>query len=571
MLFERKIASARRWMWYAALANGAAWGLVPGVCASLAAVLCAKLALPQLAAPWLWAPPCCTLLIGALWSMARHHTTREVAALAIDARFGLKECFISALHASRAQHAFSPAIVAQAERVASAVSPRSIGTIRIRTPMLASVLVAVVAGAVLRYAPEGDVFGRKSALRALERSKVVVAATAPKLEAVKHMLTDTRSGALPTTTVQRLAVDMDELRRQFGQAQPPGPRDALARLSSLADKIAVEKEQLRSGAVATVGKLPIAPERQTARLERALRRGDTDAAREEIKRLAQKAAAASTAGTSETAELGRELASLGQAVDGQENLAASLARAGEALQRGEAANAGKALDDAAQSLTEMDRARQEIARSDEALDRLDASKRELAEADESQNTQQPSEGTAGQAPQGQSNTGEGSGQQGGQQGGALTGQSGQSGAGQTAAASGKGQGTGGEGLGPDYGIGSTNLDAGKGYEVENKTGMSRQADRDSRWTEEFIKLYDPRSIATKAQDQKVRGKLGEGRSSGSVPVPGSPGTEAPRVAATRALLDYTQAQKDSLANEDIPPGYKEYVRNYFDSIEPPRK
>jgi predicted RNase H-like nuclease len=77
-------------------------------------------------------------------------------------------------------------------------------------------------------------------------------------------------------------------------------------------------------------------------------------------------------------------------------------------------------------------------------------------------------------------------------------------------------------------------------------------------------------MATKNFNTQSKGKIGEGQFAYSVEVEGQASREAPKVEAARAFLDYREAQKDALAKEDIPLGYKEFVKNYFDSIEPPK-
>ncbi|MBA2669933.1 MAG: hypothetical protein H0U67_06140 [Gemmatimonadetes bacterium] len=120
-------------------------------------------------------------------------------------------------------------------------------------------------------------------------------------------------------------------------------------------------------------------------------------------------------------------------------------------------------------------------------------------------------------------------------------------------------------------MGTTNLQDGGGYEAKPRSGENRQAARDSRWTEDFIKLYDARVTKTDGSIEQAKGKIGEGEFQYSVDVEGKARREAPRTGATQAFLDYREAQKDTLSQEDIPLGYKSFVKDYFDSIEPPKE
>jgi hypothetical protein len=111
----------------------------------------------------------------------------------------------------------------------------------------------------------------------------------------------------------------------------------------------------------------------------------------------------------------------------------------------------------------------------------------------------------------------------------------------------------------------------QGYKAEEKAGEDRYAQgRESNWTEQFIQLYAARKTDTKQYNTRAKAQMGEGKFDYSVDVTGEARREAPQAEVTRAFMDFREAQKDALAKEDIPVGYKNFVKNYFDSIEPPK-
>lgn len=125
----------------------------------------------------------------------------------------------------------------------------------------------------------------------------------------------------------------------------------------------------------------------------------------------------------------------------------------------------------------------------------------------------------------------------------------------------------------DAGWGSSNLE-----ERSDRAAQDR-AHRDIRVSErqpdanliDWVRLYDARRLATTANiDSQVSGRMGDGDPVASIDVKAEPTRGiAPTVQQTRAFYDYREAQKEALAKEDIPLGYKEFVKDYFDSLRPP--
>jgi hypothetical protein len=382
MTFERKIRHALAWMRAAAFADGLARGAVVGAALLLGAVLVAKLAVPR--TPWLWA---LGLAAGAsvLWALALYALNRprlEHAALRLDEAHSLKERFITALHALRSDHEFRDLILADAERHAPSVTPRRAAQPRVRRPLTGAAALLGAAGLAFVLLPDMDILGRKAVAAAREQATVAVAQEARKLDELQKKLTEPRKDAALPEETTRLAKDIADLQKQFAQQHAPGARDAMAKLSTLAEKVEREKEALRKRADATPKSADTKPQEgggMTSRLERALRRGDLEMAKAELGRLQERAGAPGTSAT-QTANLGAELKKLAESVEGQQELSAALADAGDALAKADAAAAKPGFDRAKAALSVLDKLQAEAAKLDAALGEIEKSKAELAAA-----------------------------------------------------------------------------------------------------------------------------------------------------------------------------------------------
>ena len=88
---------------------------------------------------------------------------------------------------------------------------------------------------------------------------------------------------------------------------------------------------------------------------------------------------------------------------------------------------------------------------------------------------------------------------------------------------------------------------------------------------EYIKLYDPKHVENKTYDTRVKGKLGEGKMMEVGEVDSKPTPAKGYVPYSEIYKDSKQQAEDALDKEEIPAGYREYVKNYFESIDPKKK
>lgn len=285
-------------------------------------------------------------------------------------------------------------------------------------------------------------------------------------------------------------------------------------------------------ALETAGQ-PLADNENAQALGESLQNGDFSAA---------SAAAAQLADTlpsltpQEQAELAEDLAATAEALAQTDpELAAELNAAAEALQNGDVAAAQQALREASGTLQE--RAQQQAAaqQAGEASGQVGESRQEVAQAGQS--------GQSGQTGEGQGQ-GEGEGQGEGQ---------------------GQGQGQGeGQGNGDGNGQGQ-----GQGQPNGEGTGQGGPGPGGGHVENIYVPPYDPLTgegvdielpAECVANPAACGGLLSE--------TPSEFGDETSTVPYDQVYGDYRNAANEALSSDYIPLGYKEYIRDYFSSLEP---
>ena len=620
MTFERRIRQAHAWMHAAALAEGLARGALAAAIVLFAAAVLARVALPGMPWRWIAAAAAGVGAAPALFHYARRFPSRRQAAMRLDAAHGLDERMVTALHAHEMEPAFASLILADAERHAQRLNPRAAATARLRAPLAGAAAFGCAALAAFWLLPELDLLGHRETAAVRDAARVAVTTEARRLDDLRKQMTPDPAAATPLEPSAEAAREIAELQRQLSAQKGAGARDAMARVASVSDRVAEQKkrlERMADTAGRKPGARPPATAASTSRLERALRRGDLRTASGELGRLAQRAAQASAEST-DTRRMAADLAQLAASIEGQPDLSGALAAAAAGMEKDDKAAAAKGFDDARDALQDVARAQEEMKQLDRALAELDKARERLSETaarearmgDGASGRDSTCEGTgkdpndktpggkgegdlAGSGPDKEGEPGreggepfaigmEGSGECSGTSctgcascGGAGGQASGATGQGRPKAGQGSGTGSGsasgsGSSAGRDWGVGSTNLEDGAGGEAAAKAADNRfAAGRDSKWTEEFVKLYAERRTETSQYGTRATARIGEGNFESSVEVQGPARADAPAAEVTRAFLDYREARKDALASEDIPAGHKNHVRDYFDSIGPP--
>lgn len=179
-------------------------------------------------------------------------------------------------------------------------------------------------------------------------------------------------------------------------------------------------------------------------------------------------------------------------------------------------------------------------------------RRAIAQVDQSVKTGQP--GNSG------SKTAQGEGNQPGSQGqGKGEGQGQGQGQGQ-----GKGQGQGqGQGGGSGAGEGSTGLD--QGYNEGDSSGGGRAPG--SRKENEYQRIYVPKRLGGEGNESTLPGQKLESGSSTFSEADGAPVQKGSMVPWQEVLTEYREEAVQTMDSQDIPPGMKDLVRDYFSSLQ----
>jgi len=141
------------------------------------------------------------------------------------------------------------------------------------------------------------------------------------------------------------------------------------------------------------------------------------------------------------------------------------------------------------------------------------------------------------------------------------------------------QGTSGQGQGTQIGRpgqsgtfaghGTTNL-GGKSGPMPGNQGAPNMQDPSKKpnWEEKFQSIYAPEFVAHSTQDTQIHGKRGDTGKTYSTIIRSAPEKQAARAPYYQVYQDYEAAAEEALTREDIPRGYKTYVREYFDALRP---
>ncbi len=113
-------------------------------------------------------------------------------------------------------------------------------------------------------------------------------------------------------------------------------------------------------------------------------------------------------------------------------------------------------------------------------------------------------------------------------------------------------------------------DEAEGYDTSQRghSDSFRDSERTPDWEEEFQDLYDPERLRdAESLLTRTEGQLDTEGHIDTLPVRLLPGDEEQVTLPTLDLPDeYRQAAADALEDETIPPGYREQVKGYFDSV-----
>jgi hypothetical protein len=561
------VGGARAAMRRRQMAEGALLGLRVGLVIALALTAASWLA-PlldrQQQAAWAALTVAGVTLLGLMVGLLQP-VSPMTSARALDARLGLRERVGTALDlANRDPHGrftgdqaadAAGALAGRAWRPAFRARPG-------RTPLLTALaLGALLAGALALPNPQQASLDERAAARQ------ALVAGAQRITAARERAAARRDldAALQAALVEPLRALERALREEN-----PDRRQAMARVAAAEEALRRQVDpslQRRAEGLDHLGQ-ELLTSSYTTTAGRALRQGDPAGAGKELANLAGRL---DRLDAGEQQALGSKLerAAATQAV-GNPELAASLGNAAAALQAGDAAGAGRQLGEAAQRLRDLGADQAAQAERGRLLDELAQARQQIG----GNGGQSPSAAPSGRATPVSVARGGAGGQQGqgaGQQRAGGSGQSsagsqtGAGGAGQSRAGQGQGQGNGSAGAGQGrLGATSPRTDggtAGAAQPIFDRPGQPA--------TGEYEAVYAPRFAESTGEISEVGGRdAGQGPSE-SQPVVGEGGRSAPRVPYQQVYPQYRQQATEALERGAVPPHLRDYVRDYFTSLDAP--
>jgi hypothetical protein len=317
--------------------EGLAVGLSLAALAAAALVFVERLAAMFPPAPAAGALLALSVLAAVVVRVRRGRLTPVQAALAVDARYDLKERVTSAWLLRDDPSEFARAVARDArERLAGARSSQVVPW-RLRRPW--RLLPPFVLLAAVWLLPRLDVLGlQEGRLRAeTERRAVVAEAHRLHREAEKLAVQIERPGE---SELAALVKEMSRLEKDFLEGRRAA-RDASMDLAELGEKFQQAGERLRRESPMPRLERPRPRDaRFTGALEQALKAGDLAEAAREMDRLAERMGSGSLT-DEQVRAAGRELESLAGALEGGGPMAENLAEAAEAAGKGDAPQAAE--------------------------------------------------------------------------------------------------------------------------------------------------------------------------------------------------------------------------------------
>ncbi len=493
------------------------WGAAAGLGAGLLLALAARL-WPLLT--WRWLAGLAVLLagvggsagLGVVWLRPRPlmRLARE-----FDRRFCLAERLTTALEIGRGCLRVAPAMAAaqltDTLQAAGHVNPGHLLPLRPSRPALVAFGVLVVALTVALWLPNPQeaVLVQRAAVRAAVEEQIAGLEAAREAVAEAEGLTEAERVALLQALEEAIA-GLEE-----GRATP---EEALAALAQAEQALAPLRDPgaagVRAGLERAAGEM--ADSQLTRDIAEALAQGDYQAAAQAL--AAYSGTKGEVLSREEELELARELAQAAEALAASDPaLAEQLAQAAEAIESGEIAQAREAIREAA---------------------------RQMGAAGERVERQEAVEGTLAQLQEGRERIA----QAGGQRPGA--GQMVQQGAGEQVSG-----GAGGQGSAGAEGQAGSGWQTQPGHSEDSGTGAP------------YDEVYVPYRLDEQGAGVEIGREGDEGMPVGEAPLPAPQGGRA-FVPYREVYADYAAQAGAALEGSYIPLGMKQYVRDYFSSLEP---
>ena len=499
---------------------------------------------------WTLFPFALWLLVIFFYTLLRRRTAMQTARQ-VDAELGLKEQLATALELTQAApNALDDVstILVEKQRVHASSVAQQITNAQLPLPFLRKPLLAagvcLLAIMALRLLPNpmDQVLAERAAIAQAAQGQ------AARMETLRQEVAN--SMQLPPAEKEELLRQLDELAQQL-RANQGDREDALAEFSKLAEAL---RQKLDPAAASHQQALDALAAQLQALAQNQPNNNSPQDGAEALQQLAASLAELTPEGQTELAQALAQLANeAGQS--GQSDLAQTLSALAQAVQQGDGATAASAAQSAAEQLAQSQAALSAQAELQQTLDQVQSARQALAQSAQAQQ----SGGAAGQSGQGQQ------GQQTGPQGQGQAQANGQQGQGQASGQQGqnRGQGAGQGGGGSQANSAPPSTGSGRLNRLPGATSaMSSNAED---------QLYVPwERQPTNGEELFIPGQdTGQGQSQVNTQKDPLPGAAAPaRIPYQQVYQQYRDAANQNMEQSDIPPGLRDYVRDYFSQLEP---
>lgn len=508
---------------------------------------------------------------------------RLAAALSLDLRYDLKERVSTAIALGD-----DPSPVAEAVRADARRRVQELNLSK-KTPVMLGGEIRWLAGALIALAiiaspgvlPYFDLFQRAEArervLKEHDEVKLQAKSLLKKREQLLKKIGDKKLDDVKEALKEweRIALDL--------QKKPGGRKNALIKMSKLSDAIREKKNSGKFRSLDGIAKALSKNARSSAitkDIQAALKKGDMKAAVEALKALKDKLKNGNLS-DEDKAKLAGELKTLSLDLSAAPNLAESLDEAAMDIADDELQAALQDLDEAEMSLEELADAFEELALLEEALAGLESQKKDFWDAgdladldieiceDCGGNLEDALEDldleVFGPGPEGDCSACKGKGGDCKECGGT----------GKSKAHAGKGKG------GKGAGKGKSGLGKGKGGGKGKGKGAGKLSCRRCLLAKrrgqggmggpgrgQGGQIPDEPDLPGGFEKVKIKGKMGKGKIVGEMLVDGPQAKGEISAEAVEIVGEARQEAADALTKQRIPQGYREFIREYFDSLDP---
>jgi hypothetical protein len=490
------------------------------------------------------------LLMALAWPWVRAIRTKPLAwARAFDNLFGLRQRISTALEVSAGtltikNNAIRARQQQDAVRIAESVDAKKFLPLHLRWRdglVTLGLLMALVI-ALLLPNPQQEVLAAKQLFQEnLQKQVEQIEQAKQAIDQSKELSAEQKKEALEALNEAQQALKDPNTTPEKALA---AINDAQSKLDALQD----QEAQQRNADLEQAGR-SLSPDELTNELASSLANQDFNRAAQAMRNLATKDGQALT--EDEAQRIANQLDQMAREVQNSDPaLAQKLREAAQEMRNGNTEAAQKALEEAASSLDKAKQTQQANSALDKAQSQTEQARQSVSQASQ----QQSQSGQQQQSGNQSSQSGEQQGEQAGDKQQAGSQSSNQQGEGQ--------QGQNGQGEGQTQQGQASGMAGGEATGANPQSGHSEDSGSEDN-------VYAPRRINGQGQQVVLDDTQGE-----AAPNPNGQKNIAPdgqsSVAYQQVYGEYSKAADDAINNDEVPPDKRDYVRDYFSSLDPQR-